>query len=173
MTITLAPLLLAASALVQPSPARPADQRIEAGLERCQRITGKDERLACFDAEVGQLLDAARGGRVVLVDQRTVRETRRSLFGFSLPRLPLLGGAGGETAGDQEMTSTIRSARAIGNGHYRFSLADGGAVWETTESYVNFDPPAAGQKVVIRRGPLGSYMIRIAGQRGVRGRRVG
>ena len=51
--------------------------------------------------------------------------------------------------------------------------SDNNAVWETSDSNVSFDPPRPGQKISILRGPLGSYFLRINGQVGVRGRRVG
>ena len=46
------------------------------------------------------------------------------------------------------------------------------AVWMTSESKINFDPPRKGQKITILAGPLGSYFLRINGQNGIRGRRI-
>ena len=63
---------------------------------------------------------------------------------------------------------------ALNNGYYPHqSIAENGAVWETSESSISFDPPRPGQKIAILRGPLGSYFLRINGQVGVEGRRVG
>lgn len=145
----------------------------QATLERCRQLSDGAARLSCYDEAVGALLDGTRAGTVSIVDRNQLREARRSLFGFSMPRLPFFSGDRSAEEQSDELTSAIRSVRAIGGGHYRIVLEDGGAVWETTESYTNFEPPAAGQKVVIKRGSLGSYMLRIDGQRGVKGRRVG
>ena len=63
--------------------------------------------------------------------------------------------------------------QALSNGYYRVVIADNNATWETSDSSISFDPPKKGQKITIIRGPLGSYFLRINGQVGVRGRRVG
>ena len=73
----------------------------------------------------------------------------------------------------RQLDSTITSVRPLNNGYFRIVIADKNAVWETTDSSISFDPPRAGQKISILRGPLGSYFLRIDGQVGDRGRRVG
>ena len=47
-----------------------------------------------------------------------------------------------------------------------------GAIWQTNESWLGLSDPKPGQKIVIKRGTLGNYFLRINGQRGIRGRRV-
>jgi len=49
---------------------------------------------------------------------------------------------------------------------------DDGAIWQTTEASPYVRGPHAGSTVVIRRGPLGSYMMRIDGQRALRAMRM-
>jgi hypothetical protein len=63
--------------------------------------------------------------------------------------------------------------KPLSNGYYQIVIADNGAVWMTTDSNISFDPPRPGQKVEIVRGALGNYFLRINGQVGVRGKRVG
>jgi topoisomerase IA-like protein len=55
---------------------------------------------------------------------------------------------------------------------FRIVVTEGNAVWETTEQSMGLDP-RSGQKITIRRGPLGSFFLRVEGQRSVKGRRVG
>ena len=141
-------------------------------LANCRGQADDAARLRCYDLAAGALTDAAARGSVVLVDQEDVRKTRRSLFGFSLPKLPFF--SGDKSADDQqeELTAKIASAGPVGYGKWRIKLEDG-ALWETTEASSAIRDPRAGNEVKIKRGPLGSYMIRIAGQRALRAKRVG
>lgn len=151
----------------------PAPSPLISALDGCRKLTDAAGRLACFDRAAGSLVDATRSGEVSIVDRGQLREARRSLFGFSMPRLPFFGGDSSADEAADEITSTVRSARPIGNGKFRIVIADGDAVWEMTETYSTFDDPEPGQTIVIKRGSLGSYMLRVDNQRGVKGRRVG
>lgn len=151
----------------------PPQSPLVTALDRCRTIPDPTQRLACFDSAAGSLVAAARSGQVSVVDRGELRQARRSLFGFSMPKLPFF--AGDESANDvsDEIETTIKAAGSIGNGKYRIILTEGNAVWETTETSISLRDPKAGQKITIKRGPMGSYFLRINGQRGVRGRRVG
>lgn len=150
----------------QPSP-------LVGALEGCRGIADPAQRLNCYDKAAANLLAATRSGEVSVVDRGQLRQARKSLFGFGMPKLPFFSGDRSADDDSDELKTIVRSARSIGGGKFRITVADGNAVWETTESYTNFDDPEPGQEIVIRRGPLGSYMLRIDGQRGVKGRRVG
>ena len=158
-----------ANAKDKPVPASP----LVSALDRCRQIADGGQRLACYDSAAGALLRATTAGEVSVVDRTEVRRVRRSLFGFSMPKLPFF--SGDTTAGEvqNQLESTITSVRAMNNGYFRLVIADNNAVWETTDTSISFDPPRPGQKITILRGPLGSYFLRINGQVGVRGRRVG
>ena len=174
------PLILAiataAILLVQPASAAKAPRAISPlvnALEQCRQIADGGQRLACYDRAAPALVDASRSGAVTVVDRGQLRQARRSLFGFSMPKLPFF--AGDESAADSpsELETTIKSARSLGNGKYRIVLTENDAVWETTEESLGFREPRAGQKISIKRGPLGSYFLRVDGGRSVKGRRVG
>lgn len=167
-----------AAALVVPAAAKDKDKPrtmspLVSALAQCRAIADPTARLTCFDGASARLIGAASTGEVTVVDRTEMRAVRRSLFGYSMPKLPLFGGdTSGE--GDQDtLETTVTDARALGvGGHILFKVSDGGATWETLETYINWDPPHKGSKVVIKRGPLGSYFIRVDGQRGVKGHRV-
>ena len=169
-------IILAAMAACGPAVAKdkpaPVSPLVTA-IDRCRQIADGVQRLACYDNAAGALVKAATSGEVSVVDRTEVRRVRRSLFGFSMPRLPFF--SGDTTAGEvqNQLESTITSVNALNNGYWRIVIADNNAVWEITDSSISFDPPRRGQKIVILRGPLGSYFLRINGQVGVRGRRVG
>jgi hypothetical protein len=156
--------------------AEPASDRVLQSFERCRAIAAAQDRADCFDAAARGLETAIKSKDVTIVDRQEVRTARRSLFGFTLPRIGLFDGGDrdgkDEGARDEikEIESTIASARVVANGRVELRLADGDAVWATTDP-MPF-PPKPGDKVRIRKGALGNYFIAIAGQRSVRGMRV-
>jgi len=152
---------------------KPAPSPLVTAIDRCRQIADPAQRLACYDTAAGALVQAATSGTVAIVDQGEIRQARRSLFGFTLPKIPFFSGDSTSDEAQRQLDSTITSVRALNNGYYRVVIADNNAVWETSDSNVSFDPPRPGQKITILRGPLGSYFLRINGQVGVRGRRVG
>ena len=171
-------VILVAISAPTASPAKEKDKVAQgsplvSAIDRCRQIADPMQRLACYDNAAGALLKATTSGEVSVVARTEVRRVRRSLFGFTMPRLPFF--SGDTTAGEAQnkLESTITSVRALNNGYYRLVIADNNAVWETNDSSISFDPPRPGQKIEILRGPLGSYFLRINGQVGVRGRRVG
>jgi hypothetical protein len=139
----------------------------------CRAIGDAAQRLACYDAAATRLTQAIGRNDVVVLDREDIRQTRRSLFGFHLPRLPIFGGGAREVQETpDEITATVSAASNIGYDKYRIRLEDG-AVWQTTESSASITPPHAGSIVVIRRGAMGNYFMRIDGQRGLRAMRTG
>lgn len=139
-----------------------------AALESCQRITDDTQRLRCFDESVARLLEAQRSGELSLIGRSQAREARRSLFGFSVPKLPFLGG--GDEGETNELTATVQAVRSQPDGRYRIRLQDG-AVWETVERPRQGQEPRRGSTVRIRKAALGSYLMNIDGNRAVRARR--
>jgi hypothetical protein len=137
-------------------------------LAACKRVAAPAERLSCYDAASSRLAEAVERKDLVVLDRAEIRRTRQSLFGMSLPRMPLFRGEGGEET--NELTAKIASASSLGMGKWQFRLEDG-AVWQTLEGKPGLRDPKAGQEVVIKKGTLGNYFIRFNGQMGVRGQR--
>jgi hypothetical protein len=137
-------------------------------LTACRAMTDSAARLACYDEASSRFTDAVGKGEVIVMDKAEAQQTRRSLFGFSVPRIRLFRGDGGQET--EEIEAVIASAASLGYDKYRIRLEDG-AVWQTTEP-----APAitvkGGQKIKIKRATMGSYFLRVDGQRGVRGMRV-
>ncbi|MCT2559669.1 hypothetical protein N0B51_11830 [Tsuneonella sp. YG55] len=166
--------LLAAALLAGESPAQSpeAPDPVDA-LKECRAITRDADRLACLDRVSSAIVAAAERGDVHIVTQKDVEETRRGLFGFSLPKLKLF-----ET--DREdgrepfdtLQSEVASARRLDARTYVFKITDGGATWQIKEAPARFVGPKPGDRVVFKRAALGSYFIRINDQVGVKGRRI-
>lgn len=170
--LTIALLAVApAEAQKRPKPAVVTSPLVGA-LDACRKIADGAERLACFDKASAALVGATATGEVSVVDRKELRQARRALFGFAMPKLPFF--AGDRSAEDEkdEIDSTVKSAKQIGYERYQIILADG-AIWETSQTSLSFSAPRKGQKVHIKRGPLGSYFIEVDGQVAVKGRRVG
>ena len=165
----------AAALLAFAPPALAADEQPAAvrALSACRGIADAGARLACYDKEAGALLQSVEKKETVVLDKAEVKKTKRSLFGFTLPRLPFFGDGKEdekEEAEFQQIDTPIKTVRSIGYGRFRFTI-DEGAVWETTEGINAFPKP--GQKVLIKKGLMGSYFIKFEGSRSVKGMRVG
>lgn len=161
----------AASAQAPPRPT--AGANLVNAVTACRSIEDAARRLACYDEAATRLTQAVGRNDLVVLDREDVRQTRRSLFGFHLPRLAIFGGGAREVQETpDEITATVAAASNIGYDKYRIRLEDG-AVWQTTESSASITPPHAGSTVVIRRGAMGNYFMRIDGQRGLRAMRTG
>ncbi|AUW60408.1 hypothetical protein C1T17_16995 [Sphingobium sp. SCG-1] len=141
----------------------------------CRGLSDSIARLECYDQQVSAMATAAQRDEVVVLDKEELKKTRRSLFGFSLPRLPFLND-GGDNRGPQaaefaKIETTIKSATNLGYGKWQFMLEDG-AQWQTTEPIAN-RLPKAGLPIVIKRASLGSFMGSVNGWTSVRMKRVG
>lgn len=143
-------------------------------LLNCRAITESAARLACYDQSTSALEQAEKKKDLVVVDRKEIRETRKSLFGFTLPRIGLFGGGDDEDKAVEkdevtELASTIETARAIPGGNWSLRLASGGT-WETMTA-LN-DSPRSGDKIRIKKASLGSYLGQVGINRGIRFRRV-
>ena len=161
-----------ARAIAQSPPAAATGSDLVNALTACRAMGDAARRLACYDEAATRLTQAVGRNDVVVLDREDIRRTRRSLFGFHLPRLPLFGGGAREVdESPEEITATVASAHNIGYDKYQIRLEDG-AIWQTTEASPYVRGPHSGSIVVIHRGPFGSYMMRIDGQRALRAMRM-
>jgi len=163
--------LASAPAKAKDKPEVTAPPAIYQAVVNCRAIGDAAGRLACFDRTVGEMATATTQKDLVILDRETMRETRKGLFGFSLPKLKLFGG-GGEDEKDavKEIESTISGLRSAKDGFPIFTIADG-ARWKQTDGRNLF--PKLGQKIRIKAASLGSYMASIDGRAGVRVMRLG
>ena len=140
-----------------------------AGLQSCSAIEDPARRLACFDRAAASLLAARDSGEVRVVDREEVQETRRSLFGFTLPKLGIFGAGDDEQL--DELESTITGVSRVGRNGYRIRIEEG-STWQIDSAPSRLRTPKPGDAIVLKKASLNSFFIRIAGQIGVKGRRV-
>lgn len=169
---------LAAVAAMLTSPAFAQDKAQDKyldSLRKCQALTDNAERLDCFDKAVSTIIAASDSDDLRIVDREEVRDTRRKLFGFSLPDLGIFGRreGRGEDAKEDELEvlqTTITSVRPTGTG-YVLTTAEG-AKWQIDNVPRRLLSPKPGQSLEIRNAALSAYFLRINGQGGVKGRRI-
>ena len=142
-----------------------------AALGNCQKLADGAARLACYDKAVPALVAASNSGDIRVVDRESVRKARRSLFGFALPSIPFFNSSSDKDAVPSKLDSTILNFSSIGNGFYRFTIADERAVWESTEAAMIRDAKS-GEAVTISRSGIGSYWAKIGNRRELRVRRI-
>ena len=162
------------STTVSAAPRKPATTSTPAQIQRllgCRALADAAQRLACFDRETSALDQAMARKDLVVIDRERATAARRSLFGFSVPSF---GGLLGGDAKDEvkEIQSTITGLGHNPEGGWSIKLADG-STWTQTDDTQIIMRPVRGQKVVVRRGLLGSFRLSINGQPGVRVKRIG
>ncbi|MEO0440294.1 MAG: hypothetical protein AAF067_05395 [Pseudomonadota bacterium] len=142
----------------------------------CKALTDPTERLSCYDTKVAALEAAQASRQVVVADREQIKEARRGLFGFTLPRIRLFGGGGKDKdrvreEEVKEITTTIKSAKLSPLKKWRFVLEDG-ARWIQTDTKLPARDPKPGDEIRIKRGAIGGYMASIKGQRSIRVKRI-
>lgn len=110
-----------------------------------------------------------------MFDREEVRQTRRKLFGVALPDLGIFGGNSDREHPAQAeefvaLQTTIKGLTATRDG-FILTTAEG-AEWQVDEMPSRLMRPRIGEPLVIRKGALSSFSLRIDGQKGVRGRRM-
>lgn len=135
-------------------------------LTACRAITASDARLACYDQAATALQTAREQKQIVVLDQAEVKKTRRSLFGFAMPRIKFLEGDGEP---EPQIDTSIDWTRSLGNGKWAFRTVEG-ANWQTTEASDAL--PRTGDKLTIKRGAIGGYFVKFGKSRAVRAMRL-
>ena len=151
-----------------PAAAQDRSKHLERVVD-CRKLADTAERLACYDKTVAELDAAEQKKEVVVVDKDQVREARRSVFGFKLPRIKLFGNGDGEDEID-EIVSTVKVISTRSDGRVAFTIEDG-ARWVQTDDRALVGVKA-GRKVTIKRAAMGSFFARFEGTIGVRVERV-
>jgi hypothetical protein len=150
--------LLFAAIVAAPAAARDKDKGdarapLFEAVVQCRAIADQTQRLACYDSAVAALDQAEQTHNIVVMDKSQVRETRRSLFGFSLPKIHLFG------AGDDEevtkIDAVVASTTRDQDNRMIFTI-DGGARWHQIDDRTVVGVKR-GVKVTIKEAAFGSY----------------
>jgi hypothetical protein len=154
---------LAGPVLAAPKPA-PTRAAVVQAVVDCRKIEDAAQRLACYDAAVEAMNKAEATGDLVTLDRRQRQAVRKQAFGFTLPTLSMFDT--GEKQVDQ-IDETLATAHQIAQGKWVFQMQDG-AIWRQIDDEWLSRPPHPGSVVKISRAMLGSYMLSVDGQPGLR-----
>lgn len=156
-----------------PAMAQQSDSNAADAVASCRNVADSAERLACFDKAAAEFVAARERKDLVVLDRADVRKTRRSLFGFTLPRIKLFGDGDREEADKEDIKEIDAKVVSVGEvAPDRWSVKlDDGTQWLTVEGSRGF-PPQPRESVNIRRGALGSYLAQFSKRRMIRVRRT-
>ena len=137
-------------------------------LLACRGIADSAQRLACYDKSAATIGEAVAKQELVVFDKESVEKTKKGLFGFSIPNLGIFGDDEGQV---NQIEGTIAGYGHNADGGYIFRLEDGSR-WSQQDGKPIAIPPRNGDKVVIKRGALSSYILSLAKQPGVKVKRI-
>ncbi len=136
----------------------------------CRALQDPAVRLTCYDATVAKLDEAQKKNELFVADKEQVRETRKGLFGLSLPKIKIFGK--GDDADDvKEINAVIAAVSNDSKGNLVFTLNDG-AVWKQIDQAYFGRPPVAGTAINIKKGGVGAYWAKIGTKLAIKVRRV-
>ena len=159
-------MLAAVPASAQKMP-KTATPKLFEEVVNCRTIQDSAQRLACYDRNVAALDTAQKSNELYVADKAAMKEARKGLFGFSLPKLKIFGD---EDLGDLDELETTIAAVSSGQRGYVFTLPDGARWAQTDKRYM--DKPKVGAKIKIEKAALGSYMASINKKAGFRVERL-
>lgn len=123
-----------------------------------------------MDAASRKLVAAADAGEIVTLSRKEVKRTQRSLFGLAIDAADVFAGRDGSNR-IETLDTVLKQVSREANDHWTLTLDEGGR-WYTTETWPGGNDIRPGVAVSIRRASLGGYVMRAAGQRAVRVKRV-
>ena len=157
---------LAAPASAQDMPKTAAPKLFD-DVVQCRAIQDSAARLACYDRGVAALETAQKSNELYVADKAAMKEARRGLFGFSLPKMKIFAD---ESLGDLDELETTIAGVSSGQRGLVFTLPDGARWAQTDKRYM--DKPKIGSKIKIEKALLGSYLASINGKAGFRVERI-
>lgn len=140
----------------------------------CKLLTDPTERLSCYDTKVSALETAQASKQVLIADRAQIKEAKRGLFGFSLPKIKLFSSGNDQEDEEKfvELTTTVKSVSRNNRGFYVITLEEGDAVWEQTEKTRYSVRVKAGDEIRIKRAALSSFKANVNGGLALRVRRI-
>lgn len=161
--------VLAAGAEARSVPGTGTPQSVQQ-LIGCRSIADSAQRLACYDRQAAIIDQGIAKREIVVIDKARATAAKRSLFGFSIPNFGgLFGGSEDEI---KQIESTVAQVGQNPEGGWTLRLADGSTWTQVDDSPLGL-PPMRGDKVVVRRGSLGSFYLTIGKQPGFKAKRIG
>lgn len=149
----------------------------------CAAKTDNAERLACYDAAVAGLKQAQTSGGVAVVARSQIEAAEKEAFGLSQPslselarsanKMPATPGAAAAPPPQEldRVTMTVKALERRPDGTYRFTM-ENGQVWEQIDGNELGKTLRAPVTAEIKKGAIGSYMLKVGDRASVRVRRI-
>jgi hypothetical protein len=157
--------MLLTAAAAGTAPANP--QAVDA-LLGCRAIADATQRLACYDSATADLQSSVQTGEVVVIDRARAQAANREAFGLQLPSLGMLAPSLTPDEIDSQ-TDTIAAVREVAEDRWVVTLTSG-AVWRQTDGRMRM-PPKVGATVLLTKGALGGFFLKVGSQPAVKARR--
>lgn len=159
--------LAVAAFVALPANAQDSENELQV-LRDCRAIEQNEARLACFDGAVDTVIARQDSGELQVLDKEDVAQTRRGLFGFSLPKIGIF-------ASDDEKENTFLQSRITGlrrlrSDHWEIEISEG-SVWRATNTPRQFRPEV-GDEIELEKAAMTSYWLRVNGALGVKASRI-
>ena len=147
-------LPVAASAADKPKAQTPPP--IVQDVVACRAIADATARLGCYDQAAAALDRAVTTDQLVVMDKSQVREARRSLFGFTMPKIKIFGGGGSDEL--KQIDTNVTAVSRDPDARLVFGTAEG-ATWHQIDDRPTFDVKSD-TKVSISAAAFGSYFAK-------------
>ena len=139
-------------------------------LLACRAIADSAQRLACYDRQTTVISSAIASRDLVVIDKVRASAAKRSLFGFSVPNFGGLFGSGSDDI--KQIEGVVAGVSNNADGGWTLKLVDG-SVWTQVDDAPLGLAPRRGDKIVVKRGTLGSFYVEFAKQPGFKAKRIG
>ena len=144
-------------------------------LVECAKIDDPTARLACYDNNIknaGGVVRSTVPGRVRAQGGGAPIANNEGPAGFGRENLPDANRFQAPAGRVESIRPKVTAVSSLGVGVYVVTIEDG-AQWQFAESVdQSYRPPKVGSIVEIERGSLGSFLMRVDGQEGIRVRRI-
>jgi hypothetical protein len=162
-------LALAAGGIALAAKPAPTTAPAVQAVVDCRKIEDSAQRLACYDAATDNLTKATSSGDLVTLDRQQRTAVRKQAFGFTLPALSMFD-VGEKSETMDRIDEVLASARQDAQGRWTFVMQDG-AIWRQIDDEFLSRDPHPGSAVVISKAMMGSFMLSVDKQPGVRAHR--
>lgn len=136
----------------------------------CRNVGDSAQRLACYDRQAAAMGQAIASKELVVIDKARANQAKRSLFGFAVPNFGGLFGGGEDDI--KQIASTVAGTSRNADGGWVLKLADG-STWSQVDDAMLGLPPRRGDKVIVKRGLMGSFYLELGKQPGFKAKRIG
>jgi hypothetical protein len=153
---------------------KPAETAVRAkalqDLTQCRAIAEDQARLACFDRAAAAFDEAEKAGDIVVVDKAQATEVKRQAFGLNLNSALSMFDRGAHADKVDRVTMTVGEVKKTADGKWMITTTEG-QIWRQIDSDPLDLTPKAGDTVVVSRGSLGSFFVKIGHNRDMRAHR--